>query len=75
MLPSAPPATLHVLRAVLLLLGREPGVLRTWREVSGQLGLGLFQEIASFDAKAPVDADTWRRCGPGGARGAGRGRP
>lgn len=61
MLPSSPPATFHVLRAALLLLGREPNSLKTWREASGQLGLKMFDEVAGFDAHADVGAALWKR--------------
>ena len=62
MLPSAPRATLPTLRAALLLLGRAPASVRTWREVGAQLGLRVFEEVVAFDARAGVDAALWTRC-------------
>lgn len=57
---SSPPATFHVLRAVLLLLGREPAAVATWREASQQLHLGLFEQIAGYDATQERDAARWK---------------
>jgi len=62
MLPASPPATFHVLRAALLLLGREAAALRTWREASGQLGLRMFDDLLQFDAQAAVSPALWQRC-------------
>lgn len=67
MLPTSPPATLHALRAAALLLGRDPASLRTWREASKTLlGLKLFDDLAAFDAAAPIEPALWKRWGPGG---------
>jgi hypothetical protein len=61
LLPSSPPATFHVLRAALLLLGRDPASLKTWREAGGQLGLKVFDELAGLDAAAPIPPALWKR--------------
>lgn len=58
---SSPPATQHVLRAVLLLLGRDPAALSSWREVSGQLHVGTFDDLAAYDATQARDAVLWKR--------------
>eukprot|EP00775_Hariotina_reticulata_P001846 gene1846-2179_t len=59
---SSPPATFHVLRAVLLLLGREPDSVASWREVSvSQLHVGVFEELAAYDATQERDAALWKR--------------
>uniref|UniRef100_A0A383W448 Uncharacterized protein n=1 Tax=Tetradesmus obliquus TaxID=3088 RepID=A0A383W448_TETOB len=58
---SSPPATQHVLRAVLLLLGRDPAALSSWREVSGQLHVGTFDDLAAYDATQARDAALWKR--------------
>jgi len=56
---SSPPATFHVLRAVLLLLRQQPASLSSWREASQQLHLGLFEQIAAYDATQERDAARW----------------
>lgn len=58
---SSPPATFQVLRAVLLLLGREPAGLATWREASQQLHVGTFQELAAYDAAQERNMELWKR--------------
>lgn len=57
---TSPPATFHVLRAVLLLLGQPPEGVATWREASQQLHLGLFDQIAGYDATQDRDAARWK---------------
>lgn len=59
--PSSPTATLHVLRAVLLLLGRDPASTASWREVSTQIHVGMFEELVSYDATQPRDNALWKR--------------
>eukprot|EP00878_Enallax_costatus_P036352 GHUV01040815.1.p2 GENE.GHUV01040815.1~~GHUV01040815.1.p2 ORF type:complete len:329 (+),score=136.72 GHUV01040815.1:1474-2460(+) len=59
--PSSPPATFHVLRAVLLLLGREPAAIATWREASQQLHVGVFEELAAYDATQERNKDLWKK--------------
>ncbi|KAF6264037.1 hypothetical protein COO60DRAFT_1624406 [Scenedesmus sp. NREL 46B-D3] len=58
---SSPPATQHVLRAVLLLLERDPAALSSWREVLGQLHVGTFDDLAAYDATQARDAALWKR--------------
>jgi hypothetical protein len=58
---SSPPATQHVLRAVLLLLQRDPAALSSWREVSSQLHVGAFEDLAAYDATQARDAALWKR--------------
>lgn len=57
---SSPPATFHVLRAVLLLLGRQPAEVATWREVSQHLHMGLFEQVVGYDATQERDAARWK---------------
>jgi hypothetical protein len=57
---SSPPATFHVLRAVLLLLGQPPTAVASWREASSQIHLGLFEQIAAYDATQERDAGCWK---------------
>jgi hypothetical protein len=57
---SSPPATFHVLRAVLLLLGQQPAAVASWREASGLLNLGMFEQIAGYDATRERDAAQWK---------------
>lgn len=59
--PSSPPATFHVLRAVLLLLGREPAAVATWREASQQLHVGTFEELAAYDATQERNTSLWKK--------------
>jgi hypothetical protein len=59
---SSPPATFLVLRAVLLLLGRDPASVASWREVAvSQLHVGVFEELAAYDATQERDAAIWKR--------------
>lgn len=61
LMTASPPATCHVLRAVLLLLGCQPSEVASWREVSKQLSLGLFERLAGFDATQERDMAVWQR--------------
>lgn len=57
---SSPPATFQVLRAVLLLLGQQPAAVASWREASHLLDLGLFEQVAGYDATQERDAARWK---------------
>jgi hypothetical protein len=57
---SSPPATFQVLRAVLLLLGQQPAAVASWREASQLLDLGLFEQVAGYDATQERDAARWK---------------
>lgn len=57
---SSPPATSHILRAVLLLLGAQPSAVATWREASELLNLGFFEQIAGYDATQERDPARWK---------------
>jgi hypothetical protein len=59
---TGPPATASVLRAVLLLLGRDPASILGWGQVVPLLGSNLFDEIAAVDATVPRDLQCWSRC-------------
>ncbi|KAF8057245.1 RSP2 [Scenedesmus sp. PABB004] len=59
--PSSPPSTAAVLRGALLLLGRAPSALASWRELSAALTAGLFDELGAFDATQDRDAALWGR--------------
>lgn len=57
---SSPPATFHVLRAALLLLGQQPATVATWREASKLFNLDLFEQLAAYDATQERAAACWK---------------
>jgi hypothetical protein len=72
-----PQATYHVLKAVLLLLGRQPATYDTWPKAQALVGPELFTVLAAYDAQAARDMAVWgkvRACykaikgGPAGGR-------
>lgn len=58
---TPPPATYHVLKAVLLLLGRTPASVSSWRKCVTALSFDLFDGIDRYDATASRDLDVWRQ--------------
>lgn len=56
----APPATMHVLTAVLRLLGKPSGTFSTWNRAADYFNAGLFEDLNSYNAEQPRDAAVWR---------------
>lgn len=54
-----PQATYHVLKAVLLLLGRSKEEVVTWQRALGHVDSGLFQAMAEYDATQERDMHVW----------------
>lgn len=54
-----PQATYHLLKAVLLLLGRQPASYDTWPKAQALVGPELFTALAAYDAQAARDMAVW----------------
>ena len=54
---NVPQASFHVLKALLLLLGKAPDDVMTWKHVQGCMTNAVFSSAASFDVTAPRDME------------------
>ncbi len=54
-----PQATYHLLKAVLLLLGRKPATFDTWPKAQALVSQELFAALAAYDAQAARDMAAW----------------
>lgn len=60
--PSAPPmATFHMLRAVLVLLGKEPESLSTWVKAHKHFEKATFETLVNYDATQDRDLALWKQ--------------
>lgn len=58
---TAPPATLHVLAAVLRLLRRDGATFATWNAaVRHTINEALFEELEGYDAEQDRDMEVWK---------------
>jgi hypothetical protein len=56
----SPPATMHVLTAVLRLLGKPAGTFSTWNRASKYFTLSLFEDLQVYNAEQPRNMGVWR---------------
>jgi hypothetical protein len=58
---ASPPATAHVLRAVLLLLGRPAAELGTWQGMLRYIMLPMFDDLTLYNAQQERDMALWAK--------------
>ncbi|DBA78024.1 TPA: hypothetical protein ACH3X2_008002 [Trebouxia sp. C0005] len=59
-LPCAPPLTWNVLKAMLLVMGKNPHDMDTWLKCRAVITLGLFEEAASQQGPLPTGHAVWK---------------